>query len=113
MEAMPGGVMGVQMDGNFHRGLQPTDQTGRPRVGASKPAMSLTHRVSVPRSSNCLAMLDEPFNAVHGADGIADRRLDMFAAGFDLADGAIKVADVVQGIENAEDVDAVGWRTVR
>ncbi len=34
----------------------------------------------------------------------------MFAAGFDLTDGSVHVADVVQGVEDAEDVDAVCGR---
>ena len=38
------------------------------------------------------------------------RGFHMFAAGFHFADGPIEIADIVQRIEDAEDVDAVGRR---
>ena len=53
---------------------------------------------------------DKAFHAVDGADGIADGGFDMFATGFHFPHGPFDVADIVQGVEDAEDVDAVGGR---
>ena len=52
--------------------------------------------------------IDKPLHAVNGADGIADGGFDMFATGFHFPHGPFDVADIIQGVENAEDVDAVG-----
>ena len=53
-------------------------------------------------------MIDKTVDAVDRTDGIADGGFDMFAAGFHFSHGPFDVADIVQRVEDAEDVDAVG-----
>ena len=52
--------------------------------------------------------IDEPVNAVHRARGVADRGLHVLVRAADGGDGGFHVADVVQGVEDAENVHAVG-----
>ncbi|TKS64418.1 MAG: hypothetical protein EWM73_00498 [Nitrospira sp.] len=52
--------------------------------------------------------VDEAVHAVDGTDGIADGSFDMFAAGFHFSHGPFDVADIVQCVEDAKDVDAIG-----
>ena len=52
--------------------------------------------------------VDKTVHAVDGTDGIADGGFDMFAAGFHFSHGPFDVADIVQCVEDAKDVDAIG-----
>ena len=54
--------------------------------------------------------VDKTVDAVDGTDCIADGSFDMFAARFHFPHGPLDVADIVQGVEDAEDIDAVGGR---
>ena len=45
---------------------------------------------------------------MHGAQGVADAALYMSALLVGRLDGSLQVAGVVQSIEDADDVDAVG-----
>ena len=54
--------------------------------------------------------VDKTLHVVDGTDGIADGGFDMFAAGFHFSHGPFDVADIVQCVEDAEDVDAIGGR---
>ena len=97
----------MQMDRDLHRRFDPAYEVIGVERGKS-PAMSLMQSVSVPRSSSCFAMIDKPVHAVDGADGIADGGFHMFAAGLHFTHGPFDVADIVQRVEDAEDVDAIG-----
>ena len=55
-----------------------------------------------------LGHVDETVDAVDGTDGIADGGFDMFAAGFHFSHGPFDVANIIQRVEDAEDVDAIG-----
>ena len=54
-----------------------------------------------------LRHVDEALHGVQRADGIADRALGVLAGAAHRGDGALQVADVVQGVEHAEHVHAV------
>ena len=47
------------------------------------------------------------FKSVDRADRIAERALSMLATGFDRSHGGFQVAQVIEGIEDPKDVDAV------
>ena len=60
-----------------------------------------------PEILQLLGHAHEPVDGMDRADRVADGCFDMLAAGFDLAYGAVHVPDIVQGVEDAEDIDAV------
>ncbi len=55
-------------------------------------------------------VVDERVERVHGAHGVGDGALEVTAALLDRASRHLDVADVVQGVEHPEDVDAVALR---
>ena len=57
-----------------------------------------------------LRHVDKTVHAVDGTDGVADGGFDMFAAGFHFPHGPFDVADIVQCVEDAKDVDAISGR---
>lgn len=101
----------MQMDGHPDRLLQTLDQ----QVGVHRSQQSGhvldADRVG-PEVLQPFAHLDESFQPMDGTHGVGDGRLDMFPAGFDLLDRPFEIADVVEGVEDTEDVDAVGGRAL-
>ncbi|CAN4041366.1 DUF1835 domain-containing protein, partial [Dysosmobacter welbionis] len=101
-----GGVVGVQVDGDGHRFLQPLDQGvgvhGQQEVGHVLDADHVgSHLLQLP------GKLHEVFLAVDGGDGVAEGGLHHAAVLLGGLDGLLQVPHVVEGVEDPDDVDAV------
>ncbi len=101
------GVVGMQMDRHLHGALETSDEV----IGIDR-RQEAGHVFDAERVGaeifQLLGHVDEPVDAVDRADRIADGGFDMFAAGFDLPHGPVEVAHIVERVEDAEDIDAVG-----
>ena len=106
------GVVGVKLHGHVQGVLQRSDE-GVGVVGREDPGHVLDADavgVQVPEYS---CPIQEVVEVVYGAaeaalagDGVADGHLEMLARALDGGGGPGEVALVVQGVEDAEDVDA-------
>ena len=98
--------MGMQMDRHFHGGFQAAHQLIGVERGQQTGHVLDAERVGA-EIFELLGQIDKAVDAVNRADGIADRRFHMFAAGFYFTDRPFDVPHIVQRIEDAEDVDAI------
>ena len=101
-----GGVVGVEMDGDGDRLLQPLDEGvgvhGQQEVGHVLDADGAgTHVLQR------LGQLHEVVLVVDGGDGVAHGGLHLAAVLPGGLDGLFQVPHIVQRVENADDVDAV------
>ena len=101
--------MRVQMDRDLHGCLQPAYQM----IGIER-GQQASHVLNAKRvCAEILQLFREihvSVDVVDGAHGIADRGFSMFAAPLDLTDCSVQVPHVVEGVEDAEDIDAVCGR---
>jgi len=119
------GAMGVHVDGDAHVLLQGADQPPR-RRRVDEPGHVLDGDHVGAQAGQLLGLGDEiadvedlqgqrpaaqqgPDAVAHGearVDGVADGAVGDAAVALDVADGRLHVVDVVQGVEDAHDVDA-------
>ena len=101
--------MGVHHDGQVHRVLQGRDQV----IGVLR-GEDAGHVLDADRAdAHFLQFLDHLHilvQGVHRARGIGDRAGGHGAAVHGFLNGHLQVVDVVQGVKNADDVDAVADR---
>ena len=101
-----GGVVGVEVDGNADRLLQPLYQ----RIGISGQ-QQVRHVLDADDVGahllQLLRQLDEVFLVMDGGDGIGKGGLHHATVLLGGLDGLLQIADIVQGVEDADDVDAV------
>jgi len=90
-----------QVDGLFHLAHQLIARVGVEQAGHVLDA----DRVRA-EPGQFLGQLDEPVDGVDWADGVADGALHVAALALDHFHGVGHVADIVQGVENAKDLDA-------
>ena len=97
----------MQMDRDLHRRLDPAYEV----IGVER-RQEPGHVFDAERVGSQILKLfrhvDKTVDAVDGTDGIADGGFDMFAAGFHFSYGPFDIADIVQRVEDAKDVDAIG-----
>ena len=101
-----GGVVGVEVDGHVHALLQPLDQGvgvhGQQQVGHVLDAQGVgAHLLQL------LGQLHEVVLVVDGGDGVGEGGLHDAAVLLGGLDGLLQVPHVVEGVEDADDVDAV------
>ena len=101
-----GGVVGVEVNGHGHGFLEPLDEgigiQRQEEIGHVLDADDVrTHLLQL------LGQLDEVRLVVDGGDGVAHGSFHHAAVLFGGADGLLQVAHVVEGVEDADDVDAV------
>ncbi len=101
-----GGVVGVQVDGHADGLLQRLNQGvglhGQQQVGHVLDADGVgAHLLQL------AGQLDEVRLVMDGGDGVAQGRLHLAAVLLGGADGRLQIAHVVEGVEDADDVDAV------
>ncbi len=99
--------MGVQVHGQVEALAQRGHQRAR-RRSPEEAGHVLDAECVRAEVLELLGQIDVPVDAVNRADRVADRGLRVFAAGFHFANRPIDVSDVVERIEDAKDVDAVG-----
>ena len=101
--------MRVKMQRNLDGGLQPTDQVVGVEGGQESGHVFDANRIR-PQIFQLPGQIHKPVDAMDWADGVADRGFRMFATGFHFAHGPIEIPHVVQGVEDAEDIDAIRGR---
>ena len=99
-------IVRVQVDGDLHVLLEALDQAvglvGQQQVGHVLDADGVRAQLL-----NLLGELDEIVLGMHGADGVAHSHFADAAVLLGGLDGRFQVAHVVEGVENADDIDAV------
>jgi len=97
----------MEMDRDLHRRFDPASEV----IGIER-RQEPGHVFDAERVGSQILQLfghvDEPVDAVDRTDRIADGGFDMFATGFDFLHGPFDVADIVQCVEDAKDIDAIG-----
>ena len=96
----------MKVDGNPNRFLQPFGE----RIGLERRQESghvLDADAVRAQVFQSFGLFHKVVQAVHRADRIANRGFHVFVALPDHSDGGLKIANVVQGVENAKDVNAV------
>jgi hypothetical protein len=97
----------MQMDRDLHRCLDPAYEVIGVERRQEPGHVFNAERVGA-QILQLFSQVDKTVHAVDGTDGIADGGFDMFAASFHFSHGPFDVADIVQCVEDAEDVDAIG-----
>jgi hypothetical protein len=97
----------VDLHRQAHFGLEPAHQVVG-RAWREEAGHVLDAQGIRPQRGQFLPHLDEGLQAVDGASGVADGRLDVRPDLLGHLHGPAHVAHVVQGVKDAEDVNAVG-----